>query len=126
MQYADGLFDSAHRRPSGVNSFPFLLMRADLHGAHLRVSRSSTPSRVGTEGIVIDETLHTFRLVKEDDAIVTVPKAACHFVLTPGTRAGVTATLVGSNLVARPVERGFRKFKVRHLLDPATGSSVAT
>ncbi|ESU38850.1 putative Ribonuclease P protein subunit [Giardia duodenalis] len=48
----------------------------DLHGARIRVLRSSMPSYVGVEGICVRDTAATMELVTEANKHVFVPKAS--------------------------------------------------
>ena len=43
--------------------------KADYHGSILRVWRSKCPSYVGTEGIMLQETQNTLRLIAKDNKI---------------------------------------------------------
>ncbi len=45
------------------------VVKADYHGSILRVWRSKCPSYVGSEGIVVQETQNTVRLVTKEDKI---------------------------------------------------------
>lgn len=45
------------------------LMKADYHGAKVKVIKSKCPSVVGLEGIIIQDTKNTFRLLGTDDVI---------------------------------------------------------
>ena len=45
------------------------LMKADYHGAKVTVVRSKCPSLVGIEGIIVQDTKCTFRILSEDNLI---------------------------------------------------------
>lgn len=47
--------------------FTHLLWRADYHGAYVKVSRSTCPSLVGIEGILVFETRNTVKLLGKDN-----------------------------------------------------------
>lgn len=49
------------------DAFAKLLVKADFHGAVLRVVRSKCPGHVGTEGIVAMDTKNTFKVVGRDN-----------------------------------------------------------
>ncbi|KAJ2684663.1 RNase P/RNase MRP complex subunit [Coemansia spiralis] len=53
------------------------VMRADMHGAQLSVTRAKCPNYVGVSGIVAQETKNVFRIITTDDRLLTVPKAYC-------------------------------------------------
>lgn len=50
------------------------LLRADYHGAILRIIQSRCPSMVGGEGLVIQETMQTFSLKSRDNKLLVLPK----------------------------------------------------
>ena len=43
------------------------VMKADYHGSILRVWRSKCPNYVGTEGILVQETQNTLRLITKEN-----------------------------------------------------------
>ena len=45
------------------------IMKADYHGAKISVIRSKCPSLVGIQGIILQDTRNTFRVIGEDDII---------------------------------------------------------
>lgn len=45
------------------------VMKADYHGSMMKVWRSKCPSYVGTEGILLQETQNTLRLIAKDNKI---------------------------------------------------------
>lgn len=45
------------------------IMKADYHGAKIAVIRSKCPSLVGVNGIILQDTKNTFRLIGKDDII---------------------------------------------------------
>jgi ribonuclease P protein subunit POP4 len=55
------------------------LVRADYHGAFLRVVQSKCPSLVGKNGLVVQETLNTFVLIQSDNRSVVIPKTGSIF-----------------------------------------------
>lgn len=57
------------------------LVQADLHGAFLKVERSSCPSYLGICGILIQETEQSFRLLGEDNKVRIVLKKQCVFAI---------------------------------------------
>eukprot|EP00727_Mastigamoeba_balamuthi_P000895 m51a1_g10802 putative ribonuclease p protein subunit p29-like (254) ;mRNA; f:29146-30303 len=85
--------------PEGVQNKLFL---ADWHGAMLKVVRSRSPTYVGVEGIVVQETATTFRIVTPLNRLIMVPKEPCEFECKVGQWR---VTLRGSQLLQRPAER---------------------
>ena len=59
-------------------------LQADFHGARLYVEQAASPQLVGVAGIVAMETENTFKLVRESDALCTVPKRGCVFRVSVG------------------------------------------
>lgn len=55
------------------------LLKADYHGAHLRVVKSSNPSILFITGIVVKETRHTFVVCTTDNKFKTLPKKCTVF-----------------------------------------------
>ncbi|ORY94760.1 Rof/RNase P-like protein [Syncephalastrum racemosum] len=86
------------------------LLKADYHGAILKVVQSSNPSYVGLTGIVVKETLYTFVLITRENRLLRIPKQHAHFEMTVEACHG-KFTLYGPQLVARPFARANKKFK---------------
>ncbi|KAH3764194.1 ribonuclease P protein subunit p29 [Pelomyxa schiedti] len=97
---------------------PLLLqhvVKADYHGALMKVIKSTSPCNVGIEGICIQETTNTFRLVTALNTLKVVPKQGNHFTLRlPGH---FTVTLFGSQLCVRSSERSSKKWKAKSASD---------
>ncbi|KAJ1721859.1 RNase P/RNase MRP complex subunit [Coemansia erecta] len=94
------------------------LVKADLHGAELKVLRSKCPGFVGIQGIVAQETKNVFRVVTADDRLLTVPKARSVFEI----RFAWTQTrgvVYGDQFAFRASERAARKFKPKPTVDLA-------
>lgn len=60
------------------------ISKADLHGCLITVTASTCPSYVGTTGIVLQETRHTFVLIMKSSSIRTIPKAHSEFTIHIG------------------------------------------
>lgn len=90
------------------DGFSKLLVKADLHGAKVLVTRSKCPSLVGISGIVVIDTKNTLKILGEDDKLRTVPKSECIFVIELGN---LELTVVGKHLTIRPAERSVKKMK---------------
>lgn len=92
------------------------LLKADLHGAIMKVIRSKCPSYVGIEGIVILETKHTFTLITESNAVKVIPKPNNVFSLGLRDR-GLSFTLYGNHFLERTADRSAKKWKRRDTID---------
>lgn len=86
------------------------IIKADFHGAFVTVARARSPSMVGLEGIVLQETENVFRIVTPDNALKTVPKAGTVFALRHGKYA---VRINGSHIRWKASERAVRKFKAK-------------
>ncbi|WVR03375.1 hypothetical protein IAU60_000366 [Kwoniella sp. DSM 27419] len=75
------------------------LSKADFTGIHLSVLSSRSPSLVGKEGIVIEETASTFRLVDTLDRIKVVPKDGTLFRIVLPAFAPPRETNIGDGSV---------------------------
>lgn len=88
------------------------LIKADYHGAHLRVIQSRCPTLVNLAGIVVQETLNTLILVQPSNRAVTVPKAGCVFSCTLEQAQGrMEWHLFGDQLIQHSGFRSSKKFK---------------
>lgn len=91
-----------------------VLALSDLHGAHLRVIQSKNPSTVGIEGIVMQETEQTFRIISQDNRIRTLLKADCIFHLYGG--GDYVFILHGSHFCYRTALRSKLKLKMKNTI----------
>ncbi len=103
--------------------WPTALLRADYHGALLRVVQARCPSRVGVVGVVVQETQQTFVLLRDAgarpcarSAFAIVPKRGTvfetHFEAHPGvSQSAISWQLCGDQLVAHAALRVTRKYK---------------
>lgn len=82
-QYILQILPTSNRPPTPafVLSQCNALAISDFHGAHIRVIQAKNPSTIGIEGIVMQETEQTFRLISADDRIRTILKSDCIFHL---------------------------------------------
>ena len=90
------------------------LLKADLHGAFMRVHKSKIPSMVGHEGYVAQEKMHSFVLVTKDDIVKIIPKQGCVFELI---WKGKPFLLYGNAFCVRSGERTTRKWKEKPSID---------
>jgi ribonuclease P protein subunit POP4 len=96
----------------GYNSqnFAAKLLKADLHGCLIKVTRSKCPTLVGIEGIIVVETEHTFQIVTKQDQLKVIPKQNSVFTFLIGS---YVITLFGNHIMYRSSERSARKFKYK-------------
>ncbi|KAI1801166.1 RNase P/MRP, p29 subunit [Daldinia bambusicola] len=103
------------------------LSAADLHGAKVEVSRSSCPSRVGLQGIVIKDARFVFEIITPKNQIKTVPKEGTVFrISVPPVQQGNTVDSAvdqkafifevhGDQFQYRSADRANKKFKPHFL-----------
>lgn len=96
------------------------LLKADYHGAHLKVTKCSCPSLVFLEGIVLKETRHTFVISTKKNTIKTIPKRCTVFEFQVEVPALDDAPaelfkweVFGEHFGYRAAERVGKKFKGR-------------
>lgn len=107
----DILGDDCRRGSKGLGE---KLLKADLHGCQLEVSRSSSPQYVGQCGLVMQETQETFKLVTRENRMIVIPKRGNVFVFQ---LFGKNITIYGNQFCYRASERVVRKFKVTGSLE---------
>lgn len=107
------------------------LLRADYHGAYLRIVQTKCPSLIGKCGIVVQETLNTFVMMQCDSkplgtvtrphclmssfASLVVPKAGCVFECAlAGVGTPLRWQLFGDQLRQHSGLRSSKKFKSRN------------
>ncbi|OZJ02847.1 hypothetical protein BZG36_03223 [Bifiguratus adelaidae] len=100
----------------GSNDAAFLpkLLKADYHGAMMTVTRSKCPSFVGVNGIMIQETENTFKIITPQDKLKVIPKVANVFSFKLRDK---TYTIYGNQIRYRAAERVARKFKTKPTID---------
>uniref|UniRef100_A0A182QYR2 Ribonuclease P protein subunit p29 n=1 Tax=Anopheles farauti TaxID=69004 RepID=A0A182QYR2_9DIPT len=90
------------------NSVVSSLLKADYHGAKIRIVRSKQSSVVGMKGIVVLDTKGTFKIVSKDNKLRTIPKNDSQFEICI---QDTVVTIFGKHLNARPAERSVKKTK---------------
>ena len=115
------------------------LLKADFTGIRLKVLASRNASLIGIEGLVIEETESTFRLVPTDSRVRVVPKDGTQFHISfpayapvqdqdqeqenegevnverhLGISPRIELSLLGTNFCYRSADRAGRKFKLAH------------
>ncbi|KAG5519303.1 hypothetical protein PMAC_001928 [Pneumocystis sp. 'macacae'] len=108
------------------------LLKADMHGANMKVVRSKCPSRVGIEGICIKETKKTFVLVTKKNQQKVIPKENSIFSIqveqifnhTNSNASEVNENkrimifeIMGSHFICRAAERVGKKIKSKSNLE---------
>ncbi|KAI1383691.1 ribonuclease P protein subunit p29 [Hypoxylon trugodes] len=103
------------------------LSAADFHGAEVEVSRSSCPSRVGIQGIVIKDARFVFEIITRKNQVKTVPKEKTVFrVCVPPVeekgngaqeRKPFVFEIYGDQFQYRSADRATKKFKQHYLKD---------
>jgi len=115
------------------------LVKIDLHGAFITVTRSKVPHHVGKSGIILYESQETFQIITMENRCVTIPKRGSIFIVqdkpllreqpiaeshedvmttTPeGDKPTFAITIYGDHFAYRSFDRAVRKFK---LLGPIT------
>lgn len=87
---------------------PYNLIRHELIGLEVKVSKSSDPTKKGLKGKVVDETYNTLKIETKDGKEKIVPKAICVFIFT--LPSGTKVEVDGKLLVSRPEDRIKKKF----------------
>jgi len=90
------------------------LLKADLHGALVSVTKSKCPSYVGVTGILLQETKHVFKILTKEDRLKVVPKLNCVFTVEID---GFISYIYGSKFRLRSSERSAKKFKTKGTVD---------
>ncbi|XP_070617750.1 ribonuclease P protein subunit p29 [Erythrolamprus reginae] len=90
------------------------LLKADLHGALVTVTKSRCPSYVGITGIVVQETKYVFKIVTKEDKLKVIPKRNNIFSLETD---GFVSYIYGSRIQFRASERSAKKFKGQGTMD---------
>jgi RNase P/RNase MRP subunit p29 len=113
VQYIDSL--GRGRTSAGVMSLPLAsgqlrdkLMRADLHGALIRVAQSRNHCTVGLVGIVLVESKLAFQIVTRENEVKLVPKQQTAFDVYHPT---AIFRFHGDQMLTRAAERSTRKYK---------------
>ncbi|XP_056668223.1 ribonuclease P protein subunit p29 isoform X1 [Monodelphis domestica] len=90
------------------------LLKADLHGAIITVTKSKCPSYVGITGILLQEMKHVFKIITKDDKLKVIPKLNCVFTVEID---GFISYIYGSKFQLRSSERSAKKFKAKGTID---------
>ncbi|XP_053678676.1 ribonuclease P protein subunit p29 [Anopheles nili] len=91
------------------NAIVASLLKADYHGAKIKIIRSKQASVVGMKGIVVLDTKGTFKMVSKDNKLRTIPKNDSLFEVIMRDKV---VTIFGKHLSVRPAERAVKKTKL--------------
>jgi len=95
---------------ASVQDAPARLVKADFHGAMISVVQAACPSLVGLNGLVLQETMNTFKIITPSHQEKVIPKQKVHFAIKVG---GNVFTIYGDHFCFRSGERSARKFKYK-------------
>jgi len=88
---------------------PRILVKHELIGLLVKISKSTHEDFIGLSGIIVDETAKTIKILSEDKKIKTIPKQNCIFdIILPD---GIIVRVNGKLLMERPEERIRKRFK---------------
>ncbi|CAL1604595.1 unnamed protein product [Knipowitschia caucasica] len=90
------------------------LLKADLHGAIIKVVRSKCAAYVGLTGILIQEFKHIFKIITKKDKLKVIPKRLSVFEIEVN---GFVSHIYGSGIEQRASERSAKKFKYKGAID---------
>jgi len=90
------------------------VLKADLHGAIIQVTRSKSPTLIAQKGIIIQETENTFKIITRENKLNIIPKDQCEFYLEVN---GKSVTIFGQHICYRGSERAVKKFKGRQTIE---------
>ncbi|KAJ8041384.1 Ribonuclease P protein subunit p29 [Holothuria leucospilota] len=91
------------------------LLKCDLHGSLIQVTKSKCPTYVGVCGILLQETKNTFKIITEENKLKTVPKSSCEFTFTVDE---LVVTIHGKHFCVRSSDRAMKgRMKDRVTID---------
>jgi len=105
-QYISSLLENEKNN----DSFFLKLLKADFNGSIVKILSSKCKSYEGQSGIVIQETMRTFKIVTRFDKILTILKQNCIFLVEI---LGKHVKIFGRHLCYRPSDRLKIKFKMK-------------
>ena len=92
------------------DSFILKFLKADLHGAIVKILCSKCKSYEGKSGIIIKETMKSFKIVTIDNKILTILKQNSIFLIEVLNKC---VKIYGQHLCYRPSDRVKIKFKMK-------------
>ncbi|KXN69525.1 RNase P subunit p29-like protein [Conidiobolus coronatus NRRL 28638] len=90
------------------------LLKADLHGSILTVTKSKNHTLVNQSGIVLQEFKNIFKILTSNNRLLTISKSDSVFQIDFD---GCTYELFGPQIVGRPADRSVKKFKEKPTID---------
>ena len=90
---------------------PRNVLNHELIGLRVKVVRSTHQGYVGIEGLVVDESMKTFKVMDDEGKMKIIPKDCCTFRFK--LHSGIIVEVEGSYLVGRPEDRAKRVIKKR-------------
>ncbi|PIK47047.1 putative ribonuclease P protein subunit p29 [Apostichopus japonicus] len=91
------------------------LLKCDLHGSFMKVTKSTCPTYIGMCGILLQETKNTFKIITQADQLKTVPKANCEFTFVVDE---LVVTIHGKHFRLKSSERALKgKIKDKITID---------
>lgn len=112
--YMGKVLEHHQGKPIVVDTIGPRILKADFHGAYIRVTQSRSPTHVGLTGIILMEFRNSFRVITKTSRLLLIPKAGSVFVMRT---CGFIVTLYGSQLLVRSSERSVGKFKSQESID---------
>ncbi|KAI8140983.1 Rof/RNase P-like protein [Fennellomyces sp. T-0311] len=111
-----GYMKELYSQGQNTQQFGQKLLKADFHGAIVKVTKSSNPVLVSATGIVVQETQNLFKIITKEDRLKSIPKAKTVFQVELDV-CKCTFTLYGQQLLTRSAERAAKKFKAKPTID---------
>ncbi|KAI9484801.1 Rof/RNase P-like protein [Zychaea mexicana] len=111
-----GYMKELYGQGQNPSQFAQKLLKADFHGAIIKVTKSNNPLLVGSAGIVVQETQNLFKIITQEDRLKSIPKGKTVFQVELDACA-CTLTLYGQQLLTRSAERAAKKFKAKPTID---------
>lgn len=90
------------------------LLKADFHGAIIKVVRSKCSSYLDLTGILIQEFKHVFKIITKKSELKVIPKRGSVFEMEVN---GFVSHIYGSRIEQRASERSAKKFKSKGAFD---------
>ncbi|MEM4575844.1 MAG: ribonuclease P protein subunit [Candidatus Nezhaarchaeales archaeon] len=90
---------------------PYNILNHELIGLRVKIVKSTNKSYEGVEGLVVDETMKTIKIMDDKGSIKTIPKKCCIFRFK--LPDNVIVEVEGPYLLGRPEDRIKRLFKKR-------------
>ena len=108
QEYISELMNNTNNQETILNK----MLKADLHGAILKVVNSTNKNNIGISGIVIFESRRTFNILNIKNEIKTILKQGCIFE-TQFQFNNMKILIYGENFIYKSAERTKIKFKPR-------------